>query len=153
MWPLASIAAGTVITATVEGATDGIWAIQPIWDLPNAAEIEATVQATLGQFGTVAYVRVYFTNFNRTRYRADVQYTTARDHASREDVRATLAGVFQVVTGSRPGVLFVGESVPMSAEASDDPSDWLGDLKWIVVGLVVLVAFAGLAPTIRRVQS
>lgn len=118
--------------------------------MTTVADIDRFVPPLLGRFGTVVYVQSIAGNALHTQYSSSVRFTTAYSHASIDDVRGIIAGVFQEVTGERPQVLLEGEHRPAPAASE---GSWLADVKWIVVGLAVLAVAVVVGPTVRRVSQ
>lgn len=139
-----AIAAGTRVVASVAGS----------WDYLKAPDsLTSFVRDHLKQFGTVISVNVDTGLFSGS-YTATAVYLTGQVHSSAEDIRATVAGVFQRWNGLRPAVALVeplGEQ-PQGAAASPflpagfDLSKYTGVL-WAVVALIVVV---NVAPAFRR---
>lgn len=142
------VAAGTRVVASVSGS----------WDYVKAPDSLASfVRDKLKRWGQVVNVAVD-TGLLSLSYTATVTYITGQAHRTPEDIRATVAGVFESWNGKRPAVALVeplGEKAAASAAsaanpfAGFDPSKYSG-LLWAVVALVVVV---NVAPAFRSVRG
>lgn len=136
------VLAGTRVVASVAGS----------WDVLKAPEsLTAYVRAQLGRFGTVVDGPKVDTGLLSNQYTARVTYITGQAHRSIEDVRATVAGIFEAWNGKRPTVSLLeplGEA-GQGAAASPllpggfDPAKYSG-LIWAVVALLLVVNVAPL---------
>lgn len=137
---------GTRIVASVSGSFDWVKA-------PDT--LAAYVREKLQRFGQVVSVEVSSGLFASS-YVADVVYVTGQAHRSAEDVRATVAGVFQSWNGKRPAVALVeplGEKAAGSSGSpflpaglgNFDPSKYAG-LLWALAAVVVVI---NVAPLLR----
>lgn len=137
------VVAGTRVVASVSGSFDYLKA-------PDS--LASYVREQLKRYGSVVDVAVQTALFSGS-YTATVTYVTGLAHRSAEDIRATVAGIFESWNGKRPAVSLIeplGEK-PQGAAASPflppgfDLSDY-APLVWAVVALVVVV---NVAPALR----
>jgi len=141
------VIAGTRVVASVAGSFDYLKA-------PDT--LASYVRQQLARFGQVVSVEVESGLFSGS-YTATAVYLTGQAHRSAEDIRATVAGIFESWNGKRPAVALVeplGETAQRAGGSpflppGFDPSKYAG-LLWAVVALVVIV---NLAPALRGVRS
>lgn len=146
------IAAGTRIDASVAGSFDYI-------KDPDA--LESFVRQALVQFGTVLTVNVDSSWFNEN-YTADVAFITTAAHASIEDIRGIVAGVFESWNGRRPAVTLpsFGDTPQRGQAPAGLPDNGSGfqwpDLQWptidtstLVFGAVIVIAIVA-APLVWK---
>lgn len=107
----------------------------------------------LKRYGQVVDVRVASGLFSGS-YTATVIYVTGQAHRSAEDIRATVAGVFESWNGKRPAVSLLeplGESAQGAAASPFLPAGFdlaqYSGLLWAIVALIVVV---NVAPAFRR---
>ncbi|MGH9373369.1 MAG: hypothetical protein ACRD15_17755 [Vicinamibacterales bacterium] len=133
---------GTRIVASVQGSFDVLKA-------PGL--LAGAVRAGLEQFGAVVSVDVQTALFSDG-YVGRVVYVTKVDHASIEDIRGVIAGVFQGWNGIRPAVSFPSEGTPANpaspfAGLFDGLPD-LGDLN-VTIALVAVAAVVVLVVVVK----
>jgi hypothetical protein len=87
------IRAGTVINASIVGGT-GLW---------EGSRIREQLINALNAWGNVRNL-TFDSKLFMSEYTSNVSFTTKYDHSSIEDIRATVAGVYQKIIGARPAV-------------------------------------------------
>jgi len=133
------VPAGTRVIASVAGAFDVVKA---------PGELENFARQQLAPFGQVVSVEVTSSLFS-DQYTAHVEYITDEAHGSMEDIRATVAGVFERWNGIRPAVSLISEgetrapatSSPFNPFPDFDPAQWT-PLIWAGAALVAVVVVA-----------
>lgn len=120
------IAAGTRVDADVSGSFE--------W-LKDPEALETYVLGTLPAYGAVLRVDVDSGWFSE-RYTATVSFITSAAHASVEDLRAIVAGVFESWNGIRPSVTIISEGEARQAPVA---SPILPGLTWPAVDTSTLV--------------
>jgi hypothetical protein len=124
----------------------------------------------LNQWGTVRNL-TFDSKLFFSEYTSDVTFTTKYDHGSIEDVRATVAGVFEKVIGLRPAVTLTavggqgtGEAPQQAGGARQSPvpdfltgvKDIIPDASTVVMWLAILaVGYAVIAnaPALGRMAA
>ncbi len=137
------IRAGSVVNASVLGGT-GLW---------EGSSLREDLIDAINQWGTVRTL-TFDSKLFMSEYSSGLSFTTRYDHGNAEDIRATIAGVYQSVVGTRPAVTITsidgygtGETEQRPGGQFELPVQPSTLVTWAIVG-IVLVALIVNAPTL-----